>query len=74
MGLDIYFREDIANALAATEEAATAVGKYSDSERAEAYLAGWRDALRTLATFFGVALPSRWNVSYPPAALPPPGE
>jgi len=55
MGLDIFFKEDIANALAAAEQAASSVGAYSDDERAVAFLAGWRGALRTLATAFGLS-------------------
>jgi len=75
MGMDIFFKEDIANALAAAEQAAFSVGAYSDDERAVAFLAGWRSALRTLATAFGLS-PATLTTDFEPArriaALPRP--
>ena len=66
MGMDIFFKEDIANALAAAEQAASAVGAYSDDERAVAFLAGWRSALRTLAAAFGLS-PATLTADFEPA-------
>ena len=54
MGLDIFFREDIANILEATAQAASAVGAYSDDARAVAFQAGWNACLATLATAFNI--------------------
>ena len=73
MGLDIFFKEDIANALAAAEQAASAVGTYSDDARAAAFLAGWKGALKTLATAFGIP-PDLFDIRSPLPALPPPRE
>ena len=58
MGLDIFFREDIANILEATAQAASAVGAYSSDEaRAVAFQAGWNACLATLATAFNIKWP-----------------
>jgi len=61
MGLDIFFRDDIARILEATAQAAASVGAHSDDARATAFRAGWNACLATLATAFGV----EWSPSPP---------
>lgn len=62
MGLDMWFREDVARLLASTREAMTrSLGAVSplDAEAADAYRQGFDDALETLAVAFGVRPPGR---------------
>ena len=60
MGLDLWFREDVARILASTHEtlraSAGAVAPL-DEERAAAYQQGFEDALRAVAVAFGVLGP-----------------
>jgi hypothetical protein len=60
MGLDLWFREDVARILASTHEtlrgAAGAVAPL-DEERAAAYQQGFEDALRAVGVAFGVMGP-----------------
>jgi len=60
MGLDIWFKEDIANALIAADEAASATAAAlsevtNDPERLRTYREGYRAALTTLALAFGIS-------------------
>ncbi len=61
MGLDLWFREDVARILAATHEAmrtvADATALPGDDESA-AYRQGFTDALRAVGIAFGVCLPA----------------
>jgi hypothetical protein len=61
MGLDLWFREDVARILASTHEAMrAAMGATAplDVESAETYQQGFADALKAVAVAFGVAVPS----------------
>lgn len=59
MGLDIYFAEDIRNALLAADEASTstarACGSGSNPVASRAFLEGYRAALVTVAIAFGLS-------------------
>jgi len=60
MGLDIYCRADIANALLAAEEASSAtaaamVDVVGDPVKLRAYREGYRAALATVALAFGLS-------------------
>lgn len=55
MGLDLWFREDVARILAATQE--TMQASQAASVVNEDYQQGFRDALRALAVAFGVIPP-----------------
>ena len=60
MGLDIYCKADIANALLAAEEASSAtaaalVDMVGDPTRLRAYREGYRAALATVALAFGLS-------------------
>jgi hypothetical protein len=60
MGLDVWFRDDVAHMLAAAHETLQASSRGApplDPERAEAYHQGFEDALRALAVAFGLAVP-----------------
>lgn len=60
MGLDLWFREDVARILASTHEtlrASTGAVAPLDEERAGAYQQGFEDALRAVAVAFGVLAP-----------------
>jgi hypothetical protein len=61
MGLDLWFREDVARILASAYEtmqsSADAVPSASP-ETAETYQRGFGDALRAVAVAFGVAAPT----------------
>ena len=60
MGLDVWFRDDVARMLAAAHETLQASSRGApplDPERAEAYQQGFEDALRTLAVAFGLLRP-----------------
>ena len=59
MGLDIYCREDIANALLSAEEASSAtaaamIDVVGDPDRMRAYREGYRAALSAVALAFGL--------------------
>jgi hypothetical protein len=61
MGLDLWFREDVARILASTHEAMrAAMGATAplDIESAETYQQGFADALRAVAVAFGVTAPT----------------
>jgi hypothetical protein len=61
MGLDLWFREDIARLLASAQETLRAsAGALSPvrSESAAAYQQGFNDALRAVGIAFGVAVPA----------------
>jgi hypothetical protein len=61
MGLDLWFREDVARILASSHETMTGlVSAVSslDPEVSDAYQRGFVDALRAVAVAFGVAAPS----------------
>jgi hypothetical protein len=85
MGLDLWFREDVARILAATHTAMAASLRAApavDREAAEAYRQGFEDALRAVGVAFGVAVPEgggpglgrsapgRWIVDGEVAQLP----
>jgi len=83
MGLDMWFREDVARILASTEEAMNrSLGAVSplDSEGAGAYRQGFSDALQAVAVAFGVYPLGRFDGSgrrpaagsRQPASLPSP--
>jgi len=56
MGLDIWFSEDIRNALLAADEASSSTAAYCpDGPTLRAYLEGYRAALTTVALAFGLA-------------------
>ncbi len=60
MGLDIYCREDIANALLAAEEASSAtaaamIDMVGDPVKLRAYRQGYRAALAAVALAFGLS-------------------
>lgn len=60
MGLDLWFREDVARILAATQETMGAtLGAItpSDAGTADAYRQGFEDALRAVGVAFGVMMP-----------------
>ena len=62
MGLDLWFREDVARILASTHEAMaapTSALPAADAERAAAYRQGYADALRAVGIAFWVAAPRR---------------
>jgi hypothetical protein len=62
MGLDIWFREDVARILAAAHETRQSTARATpplDPEGAAAYAQGFDDALRALAVAFGLASPRR---------------
>jgi hypothetical protein len=77
MGLDLWFKEDVARILASTHQtlrsSAGAVAPL-DEERAGAYRQGFEDALRAVAVAFGVWAPGAGQVpggnSSPPKGLP----
>ena len=53
MGLEVYYPDDIRNALLAVEHATDEAAEFGG--RNEDYLAGYRAALKTIALAFGVA-------------------
>jgi len=60
MGLDIFFSEDIRNALLAADEASTSTARVcaavgEDPVTLRAYLEGYRAALTTVALAFGLS-------------------
>lgn len=60
MGLDVWFREDVARILASTQEAMRAVTGATaplDPEAADVYRQGFSDALQAVGVAFGVAVP-----------------
>jgi hypothetical protein len=62
MGLDLWFREDVARILASTYETMTSsLGAVSvlDAEVADAYQQGFADALQAVAVAMGVCPPGR---------------
>jgi hypothetical protein len=56
VGLDLWFREDVARILAATQE--TMQSSQAATVINEDYQLGFRDALRAVAVAFGVVAPS----------------
>jgi hypothetical protein len=66
MGLDLWFREDVARILASTQE--TMEASQAATVINEDYQLGFRNALRAVAVAFGVAPPSQW----PAGGLPAP--
>lgn len=67
MGLDVWFRDDVARILAATHETLQASSRGApplDPERAEAYHQGFDDALRAMAVAFGLVGP-RYRATEP---------
>jgi hypothetical protein len=61
MGLDVWFRQDVARILASTQETlAQAQGAVPplDPERAGAYRQGFADALQSVAVAFGLSATS----------------
>jgi hypothetical protein len=74
MGLDVWFRQDVARILASTQETlAQAQGAVPplDPERAGAYQQGFADALQSVALAFGLddpgLVPAPRTFSGPPA-------
>jgi hypothetical protein len=69
MGLDLWFREDVARILASTHEAMRgAMGATAplDAESAETYQQGFADALKAVALAFGLAGPGEsWSPRLP---------
>jgi hypothetical protein len=60
MGLDIFFSEDIRNALQAADEASSSTARVcatvgGDQATSRAYLEGYRAALTTVALAFGLS-------------------
>ena len=56
MGLDIFFSDDIRNALLAADEASASTAAYCpDGPTLRAYRAGYWAALSTVALAFGIA-------------------
>jgi hypothetical protein len=60
MGLDIWFREDIRNAILAADEASSSTARVcaaggGDQVTLRAYLEGYRAALTTVALAFGLS-------------------
>lgn len=61
MGLDLWFREDVARILASSHETMRSMSDAthtSNSEAAYGYRQGFEDALRAVALAFGVAPPA----------------
>jgi hypothetical protein len=61
MGLDMWFREDVARILASSQETAAGLGSAVpalDPQTAAAYHRGFADALRAVAVAFGIAAPA----------------
>lgn len=61
MGLDLWFREDVARILASAQEtiwASTQATSPASPETASAYQQGFLDALRVIGIAFGVASPA----------------
>ena len=86
MGLDLWFRADVARILQATHEAMCSTAAVLDDradvdaggrERADGYRQGFGAALRAVATAFGLTngapggMPDRWRPVAAPE--PPPG-
>lgn len=64
MALEVYYRQDIVNALRAAEFAALAALRAApEDQRGAAFQAGYRSALLTLALSFGVSEEFTSNVS-----------
>jgi hypothetical protein len=66
MGLDLWFREDVARILASTQETMrSTLGAVAavEPERADAYQDGFADALRAVAIAFGVCTPAIVSLS-----------
>ena len=61
MGLDLWFREDVARILASAQE--TMVASQAASGVNEDYQQGFVDALRAVAIAFGVARPGQPQVT-----------
>lgn len=60
MGLEVYYPQDIRNALLAAEQASGAAWRAAngeDKEFAQGYREGYRDALATIALAFGLLRP-----------------
>lgn len=57
MGLDLWFKEDVARILAATQE--TMQASQAASVVNEDYQQGFRDAIHAVAVAFGAAAPSQ---------------
>ena len=60
MGLDLWFREDVARILASTQRTMLVTmsgAQVLDSDHAEAYMRGFVDAILAMAVAFGVAAP-----------------
>jgi len=56
MALDIFFSDDIRNALLAADEASSSTAAYCpDGPILQAYMEGYRAALTTVALAFGLA-------------------
>ncbi len=72
MGLNVYYPQDIRNALLAAEQAvnatADAVGQQDDPFTA-GFLAGYRAALTTVALAFGLVRPDGLAVGSPTCTL-----
>lgn len=65
MSLEVFFPNDIRNALLAAEHASTTALQAGDADvHAEGYRAGYRAALVTLALAFGVATPEPQPVTW----------
>ena len=68
MRLDLWFREDVARILAATQE--TMQASQAASVVNEDYQQGFVDALRAVAVAFGVATPSAHRAQRAPTSRP----
>jgi hypothetical protein len=67
VGLDLWFREDVARILASTYEtiqASSGAVAPQSPELAETYLRGFSDALCAVAVAFGVAAPRSAGISH----------
>jgi hypothetical protein len=58
MGLDLWFREDVARILASQYETMQASTDVAMNGNTEAYRQGFEDAIRGMAVAFGVAAPT----------------
>ena len=73
MGLEVYYPQDIWNALLAAKQAngaALQVSRDEDNEFAEGYKTGYRTALTTMALAFGLIKPNRWKEDLERWSLP----
>ncbi len=66
MGLEMWFQEDIENAILAAEEASASTASQfgGNPERVAAFREGYRAALVTIALAFGIRPPERSSLAH----------